>query len=79
MALDYLSIPSMSIEAKRLFSGYKITLTDRRNRIGAELVKALECLKSWLKIKDKEAVVLEGLIESQIGGLMSTVKTNQGA
>ena len=71
MALDYLSIPGMSAEAERLFSSAKITLTDRRNRMGAELVEALECLKSWLQIKDKEAAVLEGLVESQIEGLMS--------
>ena len=64
MALDYLSIPSMSVEAKRLFSGCKIILSNQRNRMGAELLEALECLKSWLKIKDREAEVLEGLIST---------------
>ena len=46
MAIDYLSIPAMSTEAERLFSSCKITLTDRRNRLSADLFKALECLKS---------------------------------
>lgn len=45
MALDMLSIPAMSSECERLFSATKVTITDRRNRIGIELVEAHECLK----------------------------------
>jgi hypothetical protein len=48
MALDILSIPAMSAEPERLFSGAKITITDRRNRLGIESIEAIECLKSWL-------------------------------
>jgi hAT family C-terminal dimerisation region len=48
MALDILSIPAMLAELERLFSGAKITITDRRNRLGIESIKAIECLKSWL-------------------------------
>jgi hypothetical protein len=48
MALDILSIPAMSAEPERLFSGAKITITDRRNRLGIESIQAVECLKSWL-------------------------------
>jgi hypothetical protein len=48
MALDILSIPAMSAEPERLFSGAKITITDRRNRLGIESIQAIECLKSWL-------------------------------
>jgi hypothetical protein len=48
MALDILSIPAMSAEPERLFSGAGITVTERRNRLGAESIEALECLKSWL-------------------------------
>jgi hypothetical protein len=48
MALDILSIPSMSAEPERLFSGAGITITDRRNRLGIESIQAIECLKSWL-------------------------------
>ena len=64
IAIDYLSIPAMSSEAERLFSSAKITLTDRRNRLGVDLLEALECLKSWLKITDREADILEGLLDS---------------
>jgi hypothetical protein len=48
IALDILSIPAMSAEPERLFSGAKITITDCRNRLGIESIKAIECLKSWL-------------------------------
>jgi hypothetical protein len=48
MALDILSIPAMSAEPERLFSGAKITITDRRNQLGIESIQAIECLKSWL-------------------------------
>jgi hypothetical protein len=34
MALDLLSIPAISAEPERLFSDTKITLQDRRNRLG---------------------------------------------
>ena len=50
MALDILSIPAMSADPERLFSGAKITISDRRNRLGIYTIEALECLKSWLKI-----------------------------
>ena len=62
MAIDYLSIPTISSEVERLFSSAKITLTDRRNRLSVDLLKALEYLKSWLKITDREADILEGLL-----------------
>jgi hypothetical protein len=47
MALDYLTIPAMSAEPERVFSGAKITLSDRRYRMGDDALEALECLKSW--------------------------------
>ena len=46
MALDILLIPAMSTDPERLFSGAKITISDRRNRLGIYTIKALECLKS---------------------------------
>ncbi|KID81930.1 transposase-like protein [Metarhizium guizhouense ARSEF 977] len=52
MAVDILSIPAMSAEPERLFSGAKITITDRRNRLGTDVIEALECLKSWFRIQD---------------------------
>jgi len=48
MAFNMLSIPAMSAEPERLFSGAGITVTDRRNRLHGSSIEALECLKSWL-------------------------------
>ncbi|KFZ19686.1 hypothetical protein V501_00566 [Pseudogymnoascus sp. VKM F-4519 (FW-2642)] len=52
MAIDILSIPAMSAEPERLFSGAKITVTERRNRLGVDTIEYLECLKSCLAITD---------------------------
>jgi hypothetical protein len=62
MALDILSIPCMSADVERLFSSCGLTLEDRRNRMGPELLEALECLKSWQKIKEFD--ILESLVGS---------------
>jgi hypothetical protein len=51
MALDILSIPAMSADPERLFSGSKVTITDRRNRLTIETIQALQCLKSWLGLE----------------------------
>ena len=55
MAIDILSIPVMSSDPERAFSAAKITLTNRRNKLSMEMIKCLECLKSWL-LKDKWAL-----------------------
>jgi hypothetical protein len=54
MALNVLSVPAMSDEPERLFSSAGLTLTDRRNRAGIDLIEALEQLKSWYKVKEYE-------------------------
>lgn len=46
MAVDILSIPAMSAEPERLFSRAMITITDRRNRLGSDVIEAPECVKS---------------------------------
>jgi hypothetical protein len=51
MALNILLIPVTSADPERLFSGAKITISDRRNRLSIYIIEALECLKSWLKIE----------------------------
>jgi hypothetical protein len=47
MALEIHTIPAMSGEPERVFSAAKITLSDRRCRMGDELLNALECCKAW--------------------------------
>ena len=46
------SIPAMATDVERLFSNAGLTLTDRRNRMGINLLEALECLKSCNKIEE---------------------------
>ena len=52
MALDILLIPAMSTKPERVFLGLKIMISDYRYRLGIELIKALECLKSQIGIKE---------------------------
>jgi hypothetical protein len=59
MALNILLIPAISADLEYLFSRAKIIISDRRNRFNIYTIKALECLKSWLKIeafKEKDNV-----------------------
>jgi hypothetical protein len=37
----------MLAEPERLFLSAKISITDRRNRLGIESIKAIKCLKLW--------------------------------
>ena len=47
-----LSIPAMSDNTERVFSSYKLTITDRRNRLSIEVIEQLECLKSWMGLEN---------------------------
>jgi hypothetical protein len=71
MALDILSIPAMSAEPERLFSGAKITISDRRCRLKTPIIQALECLKSWLGLIDAQNDNPEG--DDNIRGEGNTV------
>jgi hypothetical protein len=60
----------MSADPERLFSGAKITVSDRRNRLEIYTLEALECLKSWLKIStfsddDKENKGLDDVVKKE--------------
>lgn len=41
----------MSAEAERLFSLAKKILNDSQNSLHATIIKALECMKSWLRAR----------------------------
>jgi hypothetical protein len=68
MALNILSIPAMSANLERIFSGAKITISNRRSKLSIATIQALECLKSWLglveavedKLEDKDKDILQG-------------------
>ena len=76
MAIDYLSIPAMSTDTERLFSSCLITLTDYWNRLGDNVLEAIKCLKSWLKIADQETRILEDLIILLQGDIESNNYSN---
>jgi hypothetical protein len=58
MALDILTIPAMSAAPERLFSLANITISDRCNRLHSDTTEAIECLKSWRKLKSNSDVEL---------------------
>ena len=47
MAIDILSIPLMSDEPERVFSGARRTVSWDRGQIEAETIEMRECLKHW--------------------------------
>lgn len=49
MAVDILSIPSMSAESERVFSGTRRQITPDRARLSGIAIARAECLKSWIK------------------------------
>ena len=49
MAMDMFSIPSMSAEPERVFSGAKRTISDERASLKPDTIEALECCKSMLR------------------------------
>ena len=48
-AIDILSIPAMSAEPERVFSGCRRTISWQRMRLGIKVVEEGECLKSWIR------------------------------
>ncbi|OAQ62549.1 ribonuclease H-like protein [Purpureocillium lilacinum] len=49
MAIDILSIPAMSAEPERVFSGARRTISWDRCRLGSRTIERGECMKSWIK------------------------------
>jgi hypothetical protein len=49
MAVDILSIPAMSSEPERIFSGARRTISWDRARLGGRNIERTECLKSWIR------------------------------
>jgi len=49
MAIDVLSIPAMSAEPERIFSGARRTISWERMQLGEETIEKTECLKSWMR------------------------------
>ncbi|XP_044717324.1 Ribonuclease H-like protein [Hirsutella rhossiliensis] len=49
MAIDILSIPAMSADPERTFSGARRTISWDRMLLGASTIEKGECLKSWIR------------------------------
>jgi hypothetical protein len=47
MALDILSIPAMSDEPERVFSGARHTVSWERSQLDVQTLECIECLKHW--------------------------------
>ena len=62
MAIDILSIPAMSDEPERVFSGARRTVSWDRAQMGAETLERVECLKHWKRsgISNEGLGVLSG-------------------
>ena len=63
----------MSAEPERVFSGAKITISDRTCGIGDEAINALECLKSWyryglISARNEGIALLEGAMAALARG-----------
>ena len=56
--LDILTNLAMLAVPKRLFSSANITISDRCNRLHGDTTDAIECLKSWRKLKCSSDVEL---------------------
>jgi hypothetical protein len=59
MAIDILSIPPMSDELERVFSGARRTVSWDRGQMEAETIEIRECLKHW-----KRSGILETFFET---------------
>lgn len=49
MAIDILSIPAMSAEPERVFSGARRTISWDRCQLRSHTLERGECMKSWIK------------------------------
>ena len=49
MAIELATIPAMSTEAERIFSGGKHTISEQKFRLGDDIIEALKCLKFWYR------------------------------
>jgi len=61
------SMPAMSAEVERLFRSAKILTSDSRNRLGVDIIAAVECMKSWEKaglVEVKKVRQVESLLHA---------------
>jgi hAT family C-terminal dimerisation region len=59
LAIDLLAIPATSCECERVFSQAGKLVTDERNRLGPEIIEAIELQKDWLRKRVIESPLLQ--------------------
>jgi hypothetical protein len=59
MAFDILSVPAMSDEPERIFSGARRTITWDKAQMEPNTIEMRECLKHWKKSKNLNQIVIE--------------------
>jgi hypothetical protein len=59
MAFDILSVPAMSDEPERVFSGARHTITWDKAQMEPNTIEMRECLKHWKKSKILNQIVIE--------------------
>jgi hypothetical protein len=55
LAISVFSIPAMSDEPERVFSGARRTISWERSRLGPKMIEILECSKHYYKSQEGEA------------------------
>lgn len=63
MAIDILSIPAMSADPERVFSGARRTISWERMSLGADTINMGECLKSWIRSGITEGLPVDAVEE----------------
>jgi hypothetical protein len=69
MAVDILSIPAMSADPKRVFSGARRAISWERMSLGADTINTGECLKSWIRSGITEGLPVDVVEEFLVGSV----------
>jgi len=78
MAIDLLSIPAMSAEAERVFSGARRQISWSRASLGEDMIEKMECLKHWLTKNAVDNVKFELVDEALDSGKTPAVTDQEG-
>ena len=73
MAIDIYSIPAMSAEPERVFSGAKRTVSDFKGKLQSETIEILECLKLWFRLGVFTKEDLHVIVDTMEDGVMEAL------
>jgi hypothetical protein len=78
MAIDILSIPAMSADLERVFSGARRTISWERMSLGVDTINMGECLKSWIRSGITEGLPVDVVEEFVVGSVSGCVSRQEG-